>query len=115
MIAQNQRGKQVCSAPCGTESWNRIEALLAESKEPTAVDARDAKQQRPPGPPPGNKNAAKKDNGTSPEKTTVDNVHGCSERPAGTSAAAALRRLRKDRPDLPKKGLPGGNCSLQDT
>lgn len=30
---------------------------------------------------------------------TVDNIHG-SDRPTGTSRDAALRRLRKDRPDL---------------
>ncbi len=33
-------------------------------------------------------------------KTTVDNVHGDIERPTGNSTEAALRRLRKDRPDL---------------
>lgn len=37
---------------------------------------------------------------------TVDNIHD-SERPAGTSQAAALRRLRKDAPDLHSEVLAG--------
>jgi hypothetical protein len=36
---------------------------------------------------------------------TVDNVH--SSRPAGNTEAAALRRLRKDRPDLLKRVIGG--------
>jgi hypothetical protein len=39
-------------------------------------------------------------------RTNVDNVHGV-ERPAGNAAAAALRRLRKDRPDLLAKVKAG--------
>jgi hypothetical protein len=53
-----------------------------------AADAADRKKQRPSGRP-------KKE--VSPE--TVDNVHS-SSRPEGNSQAKALRRLRKDRPDL---------------
>lgn len=35
-----------------------------------------------------------------PEENGVDNVHDIQEeRPSGTSANAALRRLRKDRPE----------------
>jgi hypothetical protein len=37
---------------------------------------------------------------------TVDNIHGSTiERPSGTSEAATVRRLRKDRPDLHAKYL----------
>lgn len=40
---------------------------------------------------------------------TVDNVHGThkEERPAGNTAQAAIRRLRKDRPDLHSRVLRG--------
>jgi hypothetical protein len=38
--------------------------------------------------------------------TTVDNEkHIHSDRPSGTSIAAALRRLRKDRPDIHQRVL----------
>ena len=60
-----------------------------------AVAAVEEKTGRPEGAQPGNQNAAKDQ-----VKTTVDNVHGRSKRPDGNSAARALRRLRKDRPDL---------------
>lgn len=45
-------------------------------------------------------------NSASIHLTAVDNIHG-SERPAGTSRDAALRRLRKDRPDLHARVLTG--------
>lgn len=41
-----------------------------------------------------------------PEKT-VDNVHSSEERPTGNTEQAAIRRLRKDRPDLHKKVIAG--------
>jgi hypothetical protein len=37
----------------------------------------------------------------------VDNNNGINTRPTGTSAAAALRRLRKDRPDMHARVLKG--------
>ena len=41
-------------------------------------------------------------------KPDVDNNDGCINiRPTGTSAAAALRRLRKDRPDIHARVLAG--------
>ena len=61
--------------------------------DPVAVAALDRAVQKPDGAPVGNKNAAK-------DKTTVDNINSCIERPTGTSEAATVRRLRKDRPDL---------------
>jgi len=43
------------------------------------------------------------------QKVSVDNVHSCfqpsEKRPSGNTSSAALRRLRKDRPDLHKKVL----------
>lgn len=54
-----------------------------------ALDAIDRAVQQPPG---GDKRSE------SYRKNTVDNVN--SERPTGNSESAALRRLRKDRPDL---------------
>lgn len=65
--------------------------------EPAALDAIDSVCQRGPGAPEENKNAV---------KTTVDNVHDCFKekaRPTGNTKSAALRRLRKDRPDLHKQ------------
>jgi hypothetical protein len=38
---------------------------------------------------------------------SVDNIHGNNERPSGTSRQAAVRRLRKDRPDLLEKVKAG--------
>ena len=64
--------------------------------DPAAVGALERATKNPDGAPIGNKNAAK-------EKTTVDNINSClerHERPTGTSEAATVRRLRKDRPDL---------------
>jgi hypothetical protein len=62
---------------------------------PIALDWIDKACMKGAGAPVGNQNA-------SSAETTVDNVHGCleAERPAGNSRDAALRRLRKDRPDL---------------
>ena len=37
----------------------------------------------------------------------VDNVHGTEDRPSGNTSARALRRLRKDRPDLHGRVLAG--------
>ncbi len=37
----------------------------------------------------------------------VYNVHDVAERPAGNSTEAALRRLRKDRPDLHQRVVAG--------
>jgi hypothetical protein len=48
--------------------------------------------------------AATRNQHTGGEAGTVDNINSSSpeetERPSGTSREAALRRLRKDRPDL---------------
>jgi len=52
-----------------------------------------------PGAPEGNQNARG-------EKTPLDNIQGCPA-PTGTSRDAALRRLRKDRPDLHAKVISG--------
>ena len=41
-----------------------------------------------------------------PSLHAVDNIHG-AERPSGTSESAALRRLRKDRPDLHAEVMTG--------
>lgn len=42
------------------------------------------------------------------ESGTVDNINDSkTERPNGTSSAAALRRLRKDRPDLHEQVIAG--------
>jgi hypothetical protein len=38
---------------------------------------------------------------------TVDNVHDTTDRPDGNAAAAGLRRLRKDRPDLHQRVIAG--------
>lgn len=64
--------------------------------------------QQGPGAPVGNRNAAKA------TETTVDNIHSCqeparAERPAGTSAQAAIRRLRKAA-DAGGYRRPGGGC-----
>ncbi len=57
----------------------------------------DQVDQRREGAPVGNHNAS---------KSTVDNVNSCIEpRPTGTSTDYALRRLRKDRPDLHQRVL----------
>ncbi len=39
------------------------------------------------------------------EGINVDNIHNDTDRPTGTSSDAALRRLRKDRPDLHEQVL----------
>lgn len=57
--------------------------------DPEALDALDRVLQRPPSVHPA-----------------VDNIHS-TERPSGTSSTRALRRLRKDRPDLHAKVLDG--------
>ena len=59
-----------------------------------AIKLIDGVLQRPAGAPVGNVNAVKD------KETIVDNINNCIERPTGTSRAAGLRRLRKDRPDL---------------
>lgn len=56
-----------------------VQRVAAE--DPDTVDLLDRELQRP------------------PSLHAVDNVHG-TERPSGNSESAALRRLRKDRPDL---------------
>jgi hypothetical protein len=58
------------------------------------VDARDAATKRDPGRP-------KKE----VSEESVSNIHNSSERPSGTTQAAALRRLRDQRPDLHRKVL----------
>lgn len=63
--------------------------------DPKALDAIDRVTQRPDG---------------GANNITVDNIHGehvLETRPDGTSKAAALRRLRKDRPDLHAEVLAG--------
>jgi hypothetical protein len=61
-----------------------------------ATDAADVAEKRPPG---GN-------NGNQYTGGNVDNVH-VAKRPTGNSESAALRRLRKDRPDLHSQVLNG--------
>jgi hypothetical protein len=47
-------------------------------------------------------------NNPSGKDTTVDNVNSCeSARPTGNSKDYALRKLRRDRPDLHEKVLKG--------
>lgn len=70
--------------------------LYRHGADSTFTNALDMALGKPAGAPMGNRNAAK-------DKTTVDNIHVCLDqplRPTGTSESAALRRLRKDRPDL---------------
>lgn len=50
---------------------------------------------------------ARQRSGGRPTEETVYNIHGIDERPSGTSRAAALRRIRKDRPDLLERVLAG--------
>lgn len=64
-----------------------------------AEDAIDKATKNDPGPPEGNHNAAK-------DKTTLDNIQD-SKAPTGTSRQAAIRRLRKDRPDLHAEVIAG--------
>ena len=64
-----------------------------------ALDALDQALQVASGAPVGNQNAAN-------DKTTLYNIQDCKA-PSGTSESAALRRLRKDRPDLHAKVLDG--------
>lgn len=63
--------------------------LYRHGADSTFTNALDAALQRPPG---GDKRSE------SYQETIVDNIH--IDRPTGTSESAALRRLRKDRPDL---------------
>ena len=79
-----------------TDSYAR---QIVQDDKP-ALDALDQALQVTSGAPVGNQNASN-------DKTTVDNIHSCSDRPSGTSESAALRRLRKDRPDLHAKVLDG--------
>lgn len=67
------------------------------SDDPQAVDALDIATQHTAGNP----------TGANQYQGNVDNIHG-SSRPDGTSQATALRRLRKDRPDLHQLVLDGG-------
>ena len=67
--------------------------------DPVAVGALERAMQKPDGNPTG------KNQHTAPVGT-VDNIHSSTiERPSGTSEAATVRRLRKDRPDLHAKYL----------
>ncbi len=108
----------------------------AAGADQTFIDALDAAMQQPEGAPTGNRNAAKGGvsewadecfvsgcpgiENCDPDcmrdasciaadpKTTVYNVHGCfDERPSGNRESAALRRLRKHRPDLHAQVLDG--------
>jgi hypothetical protein len=69
---------------------NLIERVVAD--DPTTLDLLDRAMQRPPG---GDQR--------SKDRTTVDNIN--SARPDGTAKAAALRKLRKDAPELHAKVL----------
>lgn len=68
------------------------------SGDPQAVDLLDRAVQQPPG---GDKRSE------SYRQNTVDNVNEVVQRPTGNSESAALRRLRKDRPDLHAQVLDG--------
>ncbi len=71
-----------------------LRRICAEDK--IALEAIDDAVQNKVGAPAGNRNAS---------KTTVDNVHSCTPRPSGNDKQRALRKLRKDRPDLHAKVL----------
>ncbi len=68
-----------------------IKRILADPRYRKILDLLDQALQNP-------------DGGDLDRRTTVDNIHG-GRRPSGTSQMAALRRLRKDRPDLHAKVL----------
>lgn len=53
---------------------------------------------------PTGSNQYSKDGG---ERGTVDTINSSSNRPTGTTRQAALRRLKKDRPDMHKRVLSG--------
>jgi hypothetical protein len=74
--------------------WKRAESLAR--KTPAVAVAIDWAKQRPRGNPTFGKDAP----------TMVSNIHN-SNRPAGTTQAAALRRLREYRPDLHKLVFEG--------
>jgi wyosine [tRNA(Phe)-imidazoG37] synthetase (radical SAM superfamily) len=64
--------------------------IVLERKTAASVDAVDRKEQRPVGRPPKPESDSK----------ILSNIQDLPKAPAGTTQAAALRRLRKDRPDL---------------
>ena len=69
-----------------------------------ATDAADVASDRPAG---GNNNPTGRNQYSTEEaEDNVDNIH-VDQRPSGTSESAALRRLRKDRPDLHAQVLSG--------
>lgn len=72
-------------------SVSELEAMIELRKNPVIVDAIDRKNQKPAGRP----------------AKTLDNIQDSSKAPTGTSQAASLRRLRKDRPDLHEKVIAG--------
>lgn len=74
-----------------------LRRIVADDAE--AVDLLDRVLQQPP----GNRSGR---NQHSPKVGTLDNIQG-SKAPTGTSESAALRRLRKDRPDLHAQVLDG--------
>jgi hypothetical protein len=80
-----------------------ISADLHESQNPDehTLNKLDEALQRKPG---GNNNpngiGGKSGKTIDPQIVNVDNVHSDNERPSGNSESAALRRLRKERPDL---------------
>ncbi len=82
------------------QTMERIRHLCRlDERAMTVLDAIDSSTQRYRGAQHNNKNAAQ-------NKTNVDNVN-IRSRPDGNSVAVALRRLRKDRPDLHKRVLNG--------
>lgn len=72
-------------------SQEAIDAIVAGRKTIAQKDAEDQRRQKPPGRP----------------TQTVNNVNGWESRPVGNTSQAALRRLRKDRPDLHQRVLAG--------
>jgi hypothetical protein len=76
-----------------------IKRICGEDTE--TLDLIDRVEQRLPGAPKGNKNASN-------SETNIDIINNCSnEIPDGTSRENALRKLRKDRPDLHKEVIAG--------
>jgi len=84
-----------------SDFWRPGESIGVCRDDPAALDAIDRVMARGPGNADGNNQYT---------SGTVDNINNSkkgNERPTGTSRAAALRRLRKHRPDLHEQVIKG--------
>jgi hypothetical protein len=81
--------------------------IVLERKTAASVDAVDRKEQRPVGRPPKSAEEIDTLNRTGQPSPEIDNNIINKRSAQGTSQAQALRRLRKDRPDLHAKVLSG--------